>query len=613
MRDLRIYLRRLKTASVPELAYRFGRALEDRRLRRLVVRGRSPLPSTIPSPSDFSALVYPPIVGDPDEGLVREILSGKIFTLNTPQKTICSFEAACRGRYCQDVQPERGLDIRTVWEPARLQHLAVLLQYARLHPEKPLAKEAEGWAIKEAIRWVRENPFLTGPHYASAMECGLRIPVLVACLCRLQAGSEAAKTLAEAVYGHAWWVARRLSLYVSLGNHTVCECVGLVFAGAVFRNSGQGMAWLERGIQLLRQEISHQVLSDGGPAEQSMAYHRFVLDLYWLAYNFLKVNGIRELDSIVPLLEKGEGFLAHLEPDENGLPSIGDSDDGWAVAPDMHPERANVPRPAPGIYTFPISGYTVFKLDSGGLLTFNHGPLGMAPLYGHGHADCLSITLAKNGKELLVDPGTYRYNSEPEHRRYLKGTRAHNTVTIDGEDQAVQETSFIWSQPYRTKVENIIERMGTFLMAAIHSGYRRLARPVSHRRSIIHFNRNHFLLRDSSIGEGIHGYDLHFHIHPDACVEQRNGWWSITHEGEQCFVRYLGESDFDVIEGQRSPMLGWYSPHYGLMRKSKVLRVRKKGYPEDVTFLTAISLETPVETEEIWRVLQSLDPTKSED
>ena len=65
---------------------------------------------------------------------------------------------------------------------------------------------------------------------------------------------------------------------------------------------------------------------------------------------------------------------------------------------------------------------------------------GMPPLYNHGHADALSITLSVGGKETLVDPGTYRYNGEPEFRKYFKGTRAHNTVTIDGLDQAVQET-----------------------------------------------------------------------------------------------------------------------------------------------------------------------------
>ena len=57
-------------------------------------------------------------------------------------------------------------------------------------------------------------------------------------------------------------------------------------------------------------------------------------------------------------------------------------------------------------------------------LTFDHGPLGMAPLYNHGHADALSVNVALDGEALLVDPGTFRYNDEPLFRKYFKGTRA---------------------------------------------------------------------------------------------------------------------------------------------------------------------------------------------
>jgi len=85
-------------------------------------------------------------------------------------------------------------------------------------------------------------------------------------------------------------VSRNLALYSSLGNHTVCECIGLVFGGAVFRETGEGKKWLSRGCTLLEKELSHQILDDGGPAEQSLNYHRFVLDLYWLACGFLEKN-----------------------------------------------------------------------------------------------------------------------------------------------------------------------------------------------------------------------------------------------------------------------------------------------------------------------------------
>ena len=83
------------------------------------------------------------------------------------------------------------------------------------------------------------------------------------------------------------------------------------------------------------------------------------------------------------------------------------------------------------VNVFKDSGYTIIKIINNFTFTFDHGPLGMAPLYNHGHADALSITLSKDDRPILIDPGTYRYNGVPEWRRYFKGTRAHNTVTID--------------------------------------------------------------------------------------------------------------------------------------------------------------------------------------
>ena len=98
------------------------------------------------------------------------------------------------------------------------------------------------------------------------------------------------------------------------------------------------------------------------------------------------------------------------------MPSIGDSDDGHAIAPGAAPCGGRRKSPAAPVATFPESGYTVVRGPDELVLTFDHGPLGMPPLYNHGHADALSITLSLNGKPILVDPGTYRYNGVPEWR-----------------------------------------------------------------------------------------------------------------------------------------------------------------------------------------------------
>src|SRR5262249_62005662 len=83
---------------------------------------------------------------------------------------------------------------------------------------------------------------------------------------------------------------------------------------------------------------------------------------------------------------------------------------------------------------------------AGLVVVIDHGPLGMAPGYGHGHADALSLSACVRGEGLLIDPGTYGYNLGEKWRRYFRSTRAHNTVTVDGLDQALQVGTFLWSR-----------------------------------------------------------------------------------------------------------------------------------------------------------------------
>ena len=66
------------------------------------------------------------------------------------------------------------------------------------------------------------------------------------------------------------------------------------------------------------------------------------------------------------------------------------------------------------------------------LLVADAAPLPFLSIAAHGHADCLSFVLSLGGVQVLVDPGTYCYHSDPKWREYFKGTSAHNTVRVDG-------------------------------------------------------------------------------------------------------------------------------------------------------------------------------------
>jgi hypothetical protein len=49
------------------------------------------------------------------------------------------------------------------------------------------------------------------------------------------------------------------------------------------------------------------------------------------------------------------------------------------------------------------------------------------------------------GEEVLLDPGTFTYIGDPAERNWFRGTAAHNTIGIDGMDQAAPAGPFRWA------------------------------------------------------------------------------------------------------------------------------------------------------------------------
>jgi hypothetical protein len=134
---------------------------------------------------------------------------------------------------------------------------------------------------------------------------------------------------------------------------------------------------------------------------------------------------------------------------------------------------------------------------------------------GHGHADALSIKLSLAGRNVLVDSGTFVYIAPGPERQTFRGTRTHNTITVDGLDQAEQEGPFAWRALPTTQAEWWIRGNTFTVFRGSHSGYERLAQPVRHRRFVFHLHGGCWLLRDVVEGTGTHLLESSWHFAPD--------------------------------------------------------------------------------------------------
>lgn len=591
MADLiKFYAARLRKASFQELLHRIRTKLIGWRVKKSVSKGKTPFVVVPCLTRNFvDDLNLPKFIGSTNKEMVKEILGGALFYNCFDKETLKNWENAL------DLDVKRVIslelpkaDIRAVWEPARLQHITTLLVYLLQQPNDAESREIEEFARQELMGWLQKNPFLKGLHYRSAMECGLRIPVFFYSIKILKNLSDQEfKYLSDAIFAHAWWMQRNLSLYSSLGNHTVCEASGLVFAGIIFGSSKEGKQWLKSGLELLQQELGHQILNDGGPIEQSFAYHRFVLDIYWLTLDFLALNSSYDCLDMKPRLIAGENFLASVSDTYSKFPSVGDSDDGYAIAPGLFPQRIKPCSATDRISTFPNAGYTVLRDENELRLLFDHGSLGMPPLYNHGHADALSIILSINGTDLLIDPGTYRYNGVTDFRKYFKGTSSHNTVVIDGCDQAVQVTGFVWDKAYSSKLDKSFVEEGKIILEAEHEGYRQINGSIIHRRKLSFTPNESLFVKDKFNGTGEHDFTIHFHIHPDSSITKEDDEWLIQRDGNSISIKLL-DGEFELVKGQMNPPIGWYSPGYGQLISSPTLRSHRKGLCNTTSFRTLI-------------------------
>jgi uncharacterized heparinase superfamily protein len=298
---------------------------------------------------------------------------------------------------------------------------------------------------------------------------GTRVPAPVA--------ARAARSLAHQLR----FLARNLELDIG-GNHLVKNLKALLWSARFFAGA-EPAAWRATAERLLARELDDQVLPDGVHHERSPAYHAQVFADLLECRHVLDAGAPRDrLDAALAAMAQALVDLTH--PD--GLPSLF-NDGGLHMA--YTPAAclaayAGVPgRPLPparAVLALPAAGY--FGARAGGtLLLADCGPIAPDFLPGHGHGDALAFEWTLDGERLVVDAGVYEYHAG-EPRAWSRGTRAHNTVTVDGLDQCEFYDAFRVARRAHPRVERHEARDDGFVLEGSHDGYRHLPGAPVHRR-----------------------------------------------------------------------------------------------------------------------------------
>ena len=640
-RSARWYVQRLLRMSPQELLFRVGDRARQVAWARRQVRPGDAFPAVeglLPARRFHSPLApevraqVPPDARRALVGAADRLLDGDWEVLGAGRPDVVDpdwFRDPVTGRRAPDAVLAFHIDhrdetvtgnVKSVWELSRHHHLTVLAAAWWLTSDPRYAE-----VVAAQLRsWWQKNPFLSGIHWTSGIELGVRLTswVWIRRLLHDWPGvadlfEENPDALAQ-IRWHQEYLAAFRSRGSSANNHVIAEALGRLAAACAFPWFRESEGWRRSASRELEQELQANTFPSGVNRELATDYHRFVTELGLVAVVEADAAGhplgettrsllVRSLDAAAAMLDVGGHPPRQGDGDEGrGLVLDEPGADQWAVLlacgastvgrsdwwPSLHPgvlstllgavggSDPTAGRTSPEPPAFPDAGLYLLRTrrDEGPEIwcRCDGGPHGFLSIAAHGHADALAVEVRHDGVELLVDPGTYCYHGELEWRSYFRSTRAHNTLEIDGQDQAVEAGPFMWA----THADAVVDRAD--LVGRVqdwrghHTAYARLDPALRHDRQVLlDADDRRLTVVDSLTGTGAHAASLHWHLGPDVTViltgsaaELR---WCDRAGPQQARFELPGELTWSAHRGETDPPLGWFSPRFGVRVPSTTL------------------------------------------
>lgn len=587
---------RMRSAS--EIRFRLSQEISNVRLRLTAPKYNGPAPARLPILPDVDSIV-PLLRGTAYEAELMD-LAGAVLRHDFPlfDTTVpMGRDIRWRRDYVSGLETgtayfrqipyldrTRAGDHKIIWELNRHQHLVLLAQAWRMSGRAEYTDE-----IREQLAsWLTENPYQCGINWASALEVAFRALswIWVYHLAGERMEADLRGRFLSALYQHGLYLENNLSVYFSPNTHLLGEALALEAIGVLLPCFPGAARWVETGRRIVAEEMERQVLADGAHFEQSTYYHVYAFDMFLFHTLLGPVT-----EAYWEKLERMGDYLEALLGADREIPCFGDDDGGrlfhpygrrnrfgrgsMAVASILRNsrwgyERADVAEMAawwlgpqsctahpvaPGVIVsrlFEKTGMAV--LAAGDVVAYmDAGPFG--PFRGgHSHADTLSIVVKRGSQELLIDPGTYTYVSDPEWRDRFRGTAGHNTVRIGGADQAEPAGPFGWASLPETAILDWSPGIPSLEGECRYRGFR-------HRRRVTCEAPDCLRIDDRVDGPGRESggeEDIELFWHCGQPVQALGGGRFAI--GEAAELQLPADLAGEIMEGWRSPVLGTKEP-----------------------------------------------------
>lgn len=333
--------------------------------------------------------------------------------------------------------------------------------------------------------------------------------------------------------------------YHLLGNHLLENGFSLLFGAYYFKDE----VLYQKSKEILIEQLTEQILEDGGHFELSPMYHQIMLFRLLDCINLLQHNPWKSNEFLLFCEKKANFMLSWLEniSYKNGdIPLFNDSTFG--IAPTSlqlfdYAERLHIK-----IENTALSQSAYRKVSKKNYeCIVDVGPIGAEYIPGHAHADTFNFELQIDGKPFIIDTGLSTYETN-ERRTLERSTASHNTVEVNGQSQSEVWGGFRVANRANiialTEDENTIE--------STHDGYRK--ENIYHTRKWT-FEEHRVIIEDSLSQDTTAVARLHFA--PNILEEEILKYLTINEKNIK-FEKYF------------------YSPQFNMKKEALVLTIHFK-------------------------------------
>lgn len=463
-------------------------------------------------------------------------------------------------------------DIKYVWEKSRFCYVYDLIKL-----EQATGESQAEFIFKELDSWIAANPENCGPNYVCSQEISIRLLNWSFALMYYRDATELTEdrflSYTNAIYKQVKHVEQNInfSRICVRNNHAITECFMLYFAGVMFPYFPESKKWLKMGKRFLEEEVNFQFFDDGGYIQYSHNYHRVALQVMTWALTIGKKAGTIWSETLKSKLNKSLIQLNSLIDDKSGhLPNYGNND--GALFFQLSDSDYRDYRPQLNALAYALSSNvnytnelalsdtkwytnslnfksTIATLDSifkdSGLYILQDEDLRVivkctSHTYRPAQADNLHIDVWYKGENILLDGGTYKYNTTEEELNYFMGTASHNTVMLGDFNQMKKASRFIWNFWTKASAVSMQETDTAIHFEGTIQAYQELSNSILHtRKLILHKGKNCIEIKDT------------VHNKPKSLIAKQ--LWHTSKKG-----KIEVESSVQVVSEK-----AWQSPMYG--------------------------------------------------